>query len=307
MKDILRFGLIGPRPGQKYMFGSPACPVRLQSTPKGLQGAPFDTAYAQNSRQDGETFRNRRYKRNPIVLDVLVGRSTFSGPNHRKVHSDWRAALGDTTTTCRFVVVSGESGYRWKDCRLQEATQAAHWQRPGLLGTEAETVTLASDDAFWTHRDEARVYERADFGSATIRNPGDRPAWLTWTLMGATGGWAIGVGDDLVETPATEDGGYIRIHTDPAFPTASIRHADTHEEVDGQIITTTGETEDVYEWLFRGSPTPFTGASRDLVFREPLPGGGNRTAPIPLTIKAINPQESARVVVEFTPKSVSAW
>lgn len=288
------------------MFGAPESPVRLASTPEGLQGAPFDTTYSQTSRQDGETFKNRRFKRNPIVLNALIGRGE-KGPIHRKTHARWRGALGDTANTCRFVVVSGESGYRWKDCRLQSATQAVNWQRPGLLGVEAETVTLASDDAFWTHADEARIYTSDQFVDATIRNPGDRPAWPTLTFVGATGGWAFGFGDELVEVPATEDGGYIRIHTDPEFPTATIRHADTEREEDGAIIVTPGETEDLYEWGFRGSPNPFSGASRDLVFREPIPGGGNGSAPIPFTIKAHEPQDSARVMVQFTPKSVSAW
>lgn len=305
MRDILRFGLVGPR-GEKYMFGAPDCPVRFAKTPEGLQGAPFDTSYSQNSRQDGETFRNRRFKRNPIVLNALVGRGE-KGPIHRKTHARWRGALGDTASTCRFVTVSGESGYRWKDCRLQAATQAVNWAKPGLLGVEAETVTLASDDAFWTHPNEARLYGKDQFTGATVKNPGDRPVWPTITLLGGTGGWAVGFGDELVEVPATEDGGYIRIHTDPEFPTATIRHADTEREEDGVIIVTPGETEDLYERVFRGSPHRFEGATRDLVFREPIPGGGNGTSPVPFTILARNPQDSAQVMVEFTPKSVSAW
>ena len=317
-RDVLRFGIIGAN-GEKYMFGAPECPVRLHKTPQGLQGAPFDLSYSQTSRQDGETFKNRRFKRNPITLDVLFGRADLSGPHHRREHARWRAALGDATNTCRFVTVSGESGYRWKYCRLQAATQAVNWQRPGALGVEAETVALASDDAFWTHPDEARVFSKSEFTAASIHNPGDRPVWPTITLMGQTEGWALGFGGDLVEVPATYEGSYIRIHTDPEFPTATFYHdseafnllppfvqdmfPSLYKMIEGIVH------EDLYERddSGKGSPKPFPGARRDLIFREPLPAGGNGSGLIPFTIKAHNPQDSAQVMVEFTPKSVSAW
>lgn len=310
-RDVLRFGIIGAH-NEKYMFGAPECPVRLAKTPAGLQGAPFDLAYSQTSRQDGETFRNRRFKRNPITLDVLVGRGDVAGAKHRAEHARWRGALGDAEAQCRFVVVSGESGYRWKYCRLQSATQSVNWQKPGLLGVEAETVSLASDDAFWTHPDEGRIFTRDQFTAASIHNPGDRAVWPTITLMGQTGGWALGFGGELVEVPPVPvvtdtwgdaHYGYIRIHTNPEFPTATMRHPD----VDTMDID--GWDEDLYERDDSGkrSPIPFDGARRDLVFREPLPAGGNGSGLIPFTIKAHNPQESAQVMVEFTPKSVSAW
>lgn len=310
-RDVLRFGIIGAG-NEKYMFGAPECPVRLHKTPQGLQGAPFDLSYSQTTRQDGETFKNRRFKRNPITMDVLFGHPSLPGPHHRREHARWRGALGDAENQCRFVTVSGESGYRWKYCRLQSATQAVNWQRPGMLGVEAETVQLASDDAFWTHPPAGRIFLKDEFVDAKLHNPGDRPVWPTITLFGQTGGWALGFGDDLVEVPAVPvvtdtwgdaHHGYIRIHTDPSFPTATMRHPD----VDTMSID--GWDEDLYERDDAGkaSPTPFVGARRDLVFREPLAGGGNGSAPIPFTIKAHNPQDSAQVMVEFTPKSVSAW
>lgn len=310
-RDVLRFGIIGAN-NEKYMFGADECPIRLAKTPAGLQGAPFDLAYSQTSRQDGETFRNRRFKRNPITLDVLVGRGNVAGPKHRLEHARWRAALGDAENQCQFVVVSGESGYRWKFCRLQSATQSVNWQRPGLLGVDAETVSLASDDAFWTHPDEGRIFLKDQFVDAKLHNPGDRPVWPTITLFGQTGGWALGFGGDLVEVPPVPvvtdtwgdaHYGYIRIHTNPEFPTATMRHP----KVDTMDID--GWDEDLYERDDAGkrSPIAFPGARRDLVFREPLPGGGNGSGLIPFTIKAISPQDSAQVMVEFTPKSVNAW
>lgn len=312
MRDILRFGLIGPK-GEKYMFGSPDCPVRLAQTPEGLQGAPFDTSYSQNSRQDGETFRARRYKRNPVTLNALVGRGE-PGPAHRRTHARWRAALGDTEHTCRFVTVSGESGYRWKDCRLQSATQSVNWQKPGLLGVDAETVTLASDDAFWTHPDETRVFQKNEFGTATLRNPGDRPVWPTITLVGGLidtpipgfdiGGWAIGFGDEWVQMPGVPDGGYIRIHTDPRFPTATLHRPEIRDD-EGEIVQE-ASTVDLYEES-PGFQFPILGASRDMVFREPIPAGGNGSDPIPMNIHTVDAQDTAQVMVEFTPKSVSAW
>ena len=310
-RDVLRFGIIGAN-NEKYMFGAPECPVRLHKTPSGLQGAPFDLSYSQTSRQDGETFKNRRFKRNPITMDVLFGRADLAGPHHRREHARWRGALGDATSTCRFVTVSGESGYRWKYCRLQAATQAVNWQRPGMLGVEAETVSLASDDAFWTHPDHAQIFRKDEFVDAKIHNPGDRPAWPTITLMGQTGGWALGFGDDLVEVPQVPvvtdtwgdaHFGYIRIHTNPEFPTVTMRHPDVN------TMNVDGWDEDLYERDDAGKSSPhrFAGARRDLVFREPLAGGGNGSDPLPFTIKAHNPQDSAQVMVEFTPKSVSAW
>lgn len=282
MRDILKFGLIGAA-GGRYMFNSPGCPVRLGTTPKGLRGAPFESSYQQGSRQAGETFKSRRYKRSPVILDAILGLRGVSGPRARQIEEQWHADLGDTETTCRFVVVSSESGFRWKDCRKQDVVDPVDWAKPGLLGENREAVALASDDAFWSHRAQSRIFSKAQFGAASILNEGDQPAWLTWTLLGKADKWRIGVDGEVVEFPATPEGGSIRIHSDPEFPTATLRKPGAANE-------------DLYE-------RPNT----DFTFYKPLPGGGTKSIPKQLTIQTVNASPDVQVLVEWQPKSRAAW
>lgn len=279
MSDILRFGLIGAA-GGRYMFGTPECPVRLARTPTGLRGAPFEAAYQQHSRQAGETFKSRRFKRGTVGLEVFIGRRGHTGAQARRIEEQWHADLGNTETTCRFVVVSSESGYRWRDLRLQSPLEPADWGKPGLIGQNAEQVALASDDAMWTHPPMTRLFDRTQFSGAQIVNDGDQPAWLTWTLGGETSGWSIGVDGETIPLPGTGEGEVIKIYTDPEFPTITNQDGD-----------------DLYELP----------SMSDKVFYKPLPPGGPLAAPTPLTINASSPGEDAQVLVEWQPRSRAAW
>lgn len=276
-RDIFRLAILGADGVTRWNLTDPNGPVQLRGTPEGLQGAPFDLNYQQNVGAGGEEYKGRTHKRNPITIGVRV-QSPQVGTAARMLHTRWRNSLGDADNPARMVVVTSESGYRWKDVRLASATQALDWQRPGELGVVTEKVNLVSDSSWWTHMEHSMMWTAAEAPQATMWNPGNRPAWLRYTVTGPMSGCYIGLGHDRVRLPAIPSGGFILVDTDPAFPTAT--------DQDGK---------DLYE------------TNPHWVFQSALPAGGNRAPAVPLGILPIAPGDGAVVVASITPQSDAAW
>lgn len=302
-QDFIRFALMGADNETRWAFGRPDCPIRMDGIPDGLQGADFELSYEQNVGQAGEDFKGRIDKRNTIAMRVRVGDGTTVGPRHRMLHSRWRRSLGRGTTQSTFIVVSKESGYRWKKTRLQSAIQAKGPRRtmPGELGIGWEDIVLASDESFWTLPDIQREWSARDAHLAALHNPGDQHAWVRYTLTGPCDNYIIGIGGDQVNLGPVPDGGFIFVDTDPASPTA---------------VNELGE--DLYEREYADFPFAgilgglrqgeLPGPVKPMVFREALPAGGSDThVETPLGITAINAGPDAMVYAEITPRSERAW
>lgn len=288
--SFLRFAIMGADGESRWNFGRPGCPVRLRGVPTGLQGADFALDYRELAGVDGEEYLGRRNKRNTIAFTAVFGDDETTGPEFRKLHGRWRRSLGDSDHTARFFVVSSESGYRWKDVRLQSAVQAKDWALPGELGEHVEDIVVASDSPWWTHPDRQMMWAGNDAYSAAFRNPGDRPAWMRYTLIGPMGGCIVGLGSDRVRFGAIPEGGFILVDTDPAFPTA---------------VNELGE--DLYEKAYANKANASQLDGSPMIFREALPAGGPNAAPVPLGINPLVPGPGSAVIAEITPQSERAW
>lgn len=282
MRTDVEFFLIGADHKTRWAFGAPGSPVRLAEIPTGLQGAGFEHDWQQIVGMDGALHRGTTDQTGSVQLKVWVS-DPRSSAWARRQHALWRESLGRGKDTCRLIVVSKESGYWWLDVRADNVSEANYLGqncKPGTVGETGELVQFVSDRSFWERFDEERIYTRDTYRTAALRNLGDQPAWLRWTVTGGHDGVTIGVGDGTVDLPAqkTLDAGYV-IDTDPLWPS---------------ITDTTGKN------LQAELPAAY--------WDEPLPARGmHRGNSVPLVIRPTNPRENFRVEVAYTPRTEQAW
>lgn len=282
MRTDVEFFLIGADHKTRWAFGAPGSPVRLAEIPTGLQGAGFEHDWQQIVGMDGALHRGTTDQTGSVQLKVWVS-DPRSSAWARRQHALWRESLGRGKDTCRLIVVSKESGYWWLDVRADNVSEANYLGqncKPGAVGETGELVQFVSDRSFWERFDEERIYTRDTYRTAALRNLGDQPAWLRWTVTGGHDGVTIGVGDGTVNLPAqkTLDAGYV-IDTDPLWPS---------------ITDTTGKN------LQAELPAAY--------WDEPLPARGmHRGNSVPLVIRPTNPRENFRVEVAYTPRTEQAW
>lgn len=282
MRTDVEFFLIGADHKTRWAFGAPGSPVRLAEIPTGLQGAGFEHDWQQIVGMDGALHRGTTDQTGSVQLKVWVS-DPRSSAWARRQHALWRESLGRGKDTCRLIVVSKESGYWWLDVRADNVSEANYLGqacKPGAVGETGELVQFVSDRSFWERFDEERVYNRDTYRTAALRNLGDQPAWLRWTVTGGHDGVTIGVGEGTVDLPAqkTLDAGYV-IDTDPLWPS---------------ITDTTGKN------LQAELPAAY--------WDEPLPSRGmHRGNSVPLVIRPTNPRENFRVEVAYTPRTEQAW
>ena len=282
MRTDVEFFLIGADHKTRWAFGAPGSPVRLAEIPTGLQGAGFEHDWQQIVGMDGALHRGTTDQTGSVQLKVWVS-DPRSSAWARRQHALWRESLGRGKDTCRLIVVSKESGYWWLDVRADNVSEANYMGqncKPGAVGETGELVQFVSDRSFWERFDEERIYTRDTYRTAALRNLGDQPAWLRWTVTGGHDGVTIGVGEGTVDLPAqkTLDAGYV-IDTDPLWPS---------------ITDTTGKN------LQAELPAAY--------WDEPLPARGmHRGNSVPLVIRPTNPRENFRVEVAYTPRTEQAW
>lgn len=282
MRTDVEFFLIGADHKTRWAFGAPGSPVRLAEIPTGLQGAGFEHDWQQIVGMDGALHRGTTDQTGSVQLKVWVS-DPRSSAWARRQHALWRESLGRGKDTCRLIVVSKESGYWWLDVRADNVSEANYLGqncKPGAVGETGELVQFVSDRSFWERFDEERIYTRDTYRTAALRNLGDQPAWLRWTVTGGHDGVTIGVGEGTVDLPAqkTLDAGYV-IDTDPLWPS---------------ITDTTGKN------LQAELPAAY--------WDEPLPARGmHRGNSVPLVIRPTNPRENFRVEVAYTPRTEQAW
>lgn len=309
-KDFMRFFLIGADRQTRIPFGAPGCPVRLASTPTGLQGAPFSHDFEEAVGLDGGIYRGTKDEKGVISLKVWVADPTSSAAA-RRAHAKWREALGRGKTTCRLFVVTKESGYWWIDVRLASVSEANHWGMPGEIGEVGETVNFVSDRSFWTRFEEHRTFDRLTAPTANITNVGDQPAYLKYIISGKHDGILLGVGDTpnpkydamfdeisgiggflgaLLQMmkpgrdthllgPRTSDQPPIIIDTDPSWPTIM--------DADGNDL------QSVYPTAYWDKPLPPRQWAANMQF--------------PLIINPINPGPDFNVQVSYQPRTEAAW
>ena len=283
--DFLRFYLIGADRKTRWRFGGSGSPVRLNTPPTGLNGAPISHDYQQLVGMDGALYRGTIDEQTRIGLQVWVS-DRRSSSWARRQHALWRESLGRGKETVRLIVISKESGYWWIDARVESISEVNFFdQQPGALGEVGELVTLVADRSFWQRFDETRIFDRDTAPNAQLTNLGDQPAWLRYAIYGDHQGIEIGVGKDVVKLP------------DP-------RTLNLKEPVEGYYI----DTETLWPALMSTDGLNLQTLFPDAFWKEPLPPRGvqrdNRT---PITIKPTNPGANFRVEVNYTPRTEQPW
>lgn len=283
--DFLRFYLIGADRKTRWRFGGAGSPVRLNTPPTGLNGAPLSHDYQQLVGMDGALYRGTIDEQTRIGLQVWVS-DRRSSSWARRQHALWRESLGRGKQTVRLIVISKESGYWWIDARVESISEVNFFdQQPGALGEVGELVTLVADRSFWQRFDETRIFDRDTAPNAQLTNLGDQPAWLRYAIYGDHQGVEIGVGSDIVKLP------------DP-------RTLNLKEPVEGYYI----DTETLWPALMSTDGLNLQTLFPDAFWKEPLPPRGvqrdNRT---PITIKPTNPGANFRVEVNYTPRTEQPW
>ena len=283
--DFLRFYLIGADRKTRWRFGGAGSPVRLNTPPTGLNGAPLSHDYQQLVGMDGALYRGTIDEQTRIGLQVWVS-DRRSSSWARRQHALWRESLGRGKDTVRLIVISKESGYWWIDARVESISEVNFFdQQPGALGEVGELVTLVADRSFWQRFDETRIFDRDTAPNAQLTNLGDQPAWLRYAIYGDHQGVEIGVGEDTVKLP------------DP-------RTLNLKEPVEGYYI----DTETLWPALMSTDGLNLQTLFPDAFWKEPLPPRGvqrdNRT---PITIKPTNPGANFRVEVNYTPRTEQPW
>ena len=283
--DFLRFYMIGADRKTRWRFGGAGSPVRLNTPPTGLNGAPLSHDYQQLVGMDGALYRGTIDEQTRIGLQVWVS-DRRSSAWARRQHALWRESLGRGKETVRLIVISKESGYWWIDARVESISEVNFFdQQPGALGEVGELVTLVADRSFWQRFDETRIFDRDTAPNAQLTNLGDQPAWLRYAIYGDHQGVEIGVGSDIVKLP------------DP-------RTLNLKEPVEGYYI----DTETLWPALMSTDGLNLQTLFPDAFWKEPLPPRGvqrdNRT---PITIKPTNPGANFRVEVNYTPRTEQPW
>lgn len=283
--DFLRFYMIGADRKTRWRFGGAGSPVRLNTPPTGLNGAPLSHDYQQLVGMDGALYRGTIDEQTRIGLQVWVS-DRRSSSWARRQHALWRESLGRGKETVRLIVISKESGYWWIDARVESISEVNFFdQQPGALGEVGELVTLVADRSFWQRFDETRIFDRDTAPNAQLTNLGDQPAWLRYAIYGDHQGVEIGVGSDIVKLP------------DP-------RTLNLKEPVEGYYI----DTETLWPALMSTDGLNLQTLFPDAFWKEPLPPRGvqrdNRT---PITIKPTNPGANFRVEVNYTPRTEQPW
>ena len=283
--DLLRFYLVGADRQTRWHFGGTGSPVRLNTPPTGVNGAPVTHDYQNLVGMDGALYRGTIDEQMTIGLQVWIA-DRRSSSWARRQHTLWRESLGRGKDTVRLIVVSKESGYWWIDARVESISEVNYFdQRPGQVGEVGELVTLVTDRSFWQRFDETRVFDRTTAPSARLTNLGDQPAWLQYMITGDHNGIEIGVGDDTVKLP------------DP-------RTLNLIEPVEGYYI----DTETLWPALMSTDGLNLQTLFPDAFWKKPLPPRGvQRNKATPLTINPVNPGANFRVEVNYTPRTEQPW
>lgn len=291
-RDIFRFFLIGADHETRWAFGAPGSPIRLHTTPTGLQGAPFEHDFQPLVGMDGEMYRGTTDQRANITLQVWV-QDPRSSAYARRQHSLWRESLGRGKQTCRIYVVSRESGYWWIDARVENVAEVNHFNGiPGRTGETGEQVTFTSDRSYWERFDETRIFDRHSARDARLLNLGDQEAWLKWSITGDHEGVEIGVEDDTIFLP------------DPRTLISEQEQLDGTNPVHGYVV----DTDPVWPALMSTSGDDLQPRFPDAFWQKPLPPRGvQRGNSVALSINPRNAGSTFRVEVQYTPRTEQAW
>lgn len=185
----------------------------------------------------GSRWRGKRIDERGVFWPIYVWSDDGSADWLGRDAAFWRTMHPDRPGL--WTVHGPGGGYRSLLCRYAEDGDHAHERDPALHGWAAYGVTLVAEQPFWTGRPVVREWavgtvrdaftgpgvlnispgHRTD--NATIDNPGDEPAWLTWLVRGPSSSAVVGIDGADIEIPWTLGAGeHVVVNTAPDRLTA---------------------------------------------------------------------------------------
>lgn len=159
----------------------------------------------------------------------LTAYSGFFRSMHPIEEGLWTVGVGDGARTLA-LTYRDDGGYTFSDDPFVYGAAVIGIEleaaRPLWRGKAIRKTFRAEDPVDFipsTPGDEYNPSPIASFSSAAIDNPGDEPAYLTWTVEGPQADLSLGIGGAVIDVPfAVPDGSVLRIDTDPAGQFATL-------------------------------------------------------------------------------------
>lgn len=217
----------------------------------GLHMPEFDSHLEEYASVPGARFKgSRTLVRNP---EWLIGVYGDSSAEWREVDvAFWRSLHPDRPGVWR--VTDSEGRSRALRCRLRSTSEHQYGIDPLEAGWSLYTVTLLAVDPYWEGEEvTSPLWKSADpvdfidsellgppyhpgsattTGNATLTNPGDIDAWLTWTVTGPVDSVEISAAGGDLAYGAVGDGDVLVISTGPTRPVAELNGVDVSGSVD---------------------------------------------------------------------------
>ncbi|OYN81781.1 hypothetical protein [Mycolicibacterium sphagni] len=190
MSDYLKIELIGRDDSHWVLSGPGAGEQKVTLSPGSLEqffDAPVKTLFVPGP--FGEEYAGKRAQRREIVFTVQAwdeDPETWS-----TVDSAWRWAWDyDEESTIR---VTTSDGVRWLKVRLLEAPKPYYEKDPHITADNPIVMTVTATFPYWQEEPRTYVWTTLEINDRTtfpVRNDGDVPVWLRWTLT-APGLWTL--------------------------------------------------------------------------------------------------------------------
>jgi hypothetical protein len=205
----------------------------------------------------GSTHVGHQVKDRTILWPLAIYSDESSDGWIARDRAFWRTMDPDREGTWTVTHPSGER--RYLKCRFLDDNSHS-WQSDQMQkGWDRYSITLLADYPYWRGPVSTRSFQQPDpvefadpedepvisissassLASASINNPGDIDASVTWWLHGPSTSAAVGVGDRVVDVPfAVADGKTLVIDTNPTARTAKlIDSPDLQKSLEEQIAT----------------------------------------------------------------------
>lgn len=202
--------------GQRWEFNDPACPLRLQDDPDGIEGAEFQFDDQQNIGQLGVTYRARNDMPNYLTLRVHIG-PVPAGDDAVELYQRWRDALGFGQLIHRFHAITDYGGTRFQDVRLASKLPKPAISQIRHSGYVFEEYTFRSDETPFRKKPSEKTFFAADFVGAKITSESVFPVWPHFTITGPITTPTIGLAGEAIPLPTIGAGQTWVIETDPDY------------------------------------------------------------------------------------------
>ena len=231
VSDELKIELIG-RDGSQWVLSGPgagAQGVTLNPNLQQFYDAPVKTLYIPGP--FGEEYAGKRVQRREVVFSVQAWDD--DPETWKTVDSAWRWAWDyDDEAEIR---VTTSDGVRYLKVRLMEEPKPYYEKDPHITADNPVVMTVTATFPYWRESDAVFLWETLEENDRTtfpVRNDGDVPVWMRWTLT-APGLWTLpdfSWGNDMysrgrddlgrtVKVPELVEGEHVSVDSDPRVQT----------------------------------------------------------------------------------------